>query len=98
MSDEQFEKLQNGQYIVVPKWEYYLKYVSLLGIVYLIFYIGAWSKKQEASVLNHIQNEDEHRSLRQAQEEFVTRREFNMLENSLKKIDTNLEEIKKAVK
>lgn len=95
MSEEQFEKLSTGQYVVVPKWEYYLKYLSLLGIIYLIFYIGSWTKNQEATIFNHVKNGDEHRTLREAQKEFITRREFDL---TLKNIEGSLNTIKAEIK
>jgi len=95
MSDEQLEKLATGNYVAVPKWEYYLKYITLLGVVYLIFYIGSWTKNQEATMFNHLKNDDEHRTLKEAQKEFITRREFDL---TLKNIEGSLQTIKNEIK
>ena len=91
VGEDILEKLQSGQYSLIPTWERYLRLVTLLGVVYLIFYVGAWTKDMEASTENHRSNDDIHRPLKEDQNQFIPRREYEItlknIENILKKIE-----------
>ena len=92
LEEKLVEKLKSGSYTLIPTWERYLRLVSALGVVYLIFYLGAWSKNAEVSFHNHQSNKDIHMPLMDAQTEFITRREYNI---TLKNIEATLNELNK---
>lgn len=96
--EETIQKLESGNYQLIPTWERYLRYVSLIGFISLIFYIGTWTNTVEKGIGNHADNTDLHRTLPEAQSEFVTRREFEILSSTLKDINTNLKEINNKLK
>ena len=93
MSEDILEKIESGNYALIPTWERYLRFITLIAVISLIFYTGAWTKNQEVTMSTHIENMDEHRTLREAQKEFVTRREYDILYSLLSKMNTNLEQI-----
>lgn len=101
MTQQDIEKFKEGTYVLVPKWDYYLKYLSLLGIVTLIFYIGFDRKdmdtrifdspSQKNKVLDHLLSQEAHMSLKDKEDLFVTRREYVQTLQSFKETMDRLE-------
>lgn len=94
MNEEIKQKWETGNYVMIPTWERALRFVSLLGVVILIFYIGAWTKNSEISASNHTDDTNVHMPLREKQKEFITRREYQI---TLKNIEKSLDDINKKI-
>ena len=95
MEDKVLKKIESGNYTLIPTWERYLRFLSLLGLVLLIFYIGAWTKDSERNVSAHTDNKNVHMPLQEAQSEFITRREYNI---TLRNIEKSLEDLNNKIK
>lgn len=98
MSNEQIEKIESGNYVIVPKWEYYLRYATLLGVIIVLVKIGSWSGNIKETISTHKENKDIHRGLKEDQVEFFTRREYDLLFNAIKRIEFNVQNIKDKIK
>lgn len=94
MSKEQIEKLESGTHVLIPRGERWLRYTSLISVVLLVFAMGAWTsasrglmfddKGQKNTVITHSHPDSEgykavHMTLEEAQDQFVTRREYQLL-------------------
>lgn len=100
MTEKEINELKNGTYVLVPKWDYYLKYTSLLGVIVTIFYIGAWTSSAENRMFDspadktltkeHLNNLILHPNDKEVEDKYVTRREYIqtlvMIQESLKEI------------
>ena len=88
MGEDIIKKIESGSHVLVPKHERYLRYVSLVSVIALIFTIGiSWGKaddrmfdsaEQKTTIINSIETLDV-MSLDEMQDEFVTRREYELL-------------------
>jgi len=98
------EKIESGNYIVVPKWTEYVKWVSVTGIFVLVFQIGAWSKENRVLQFDSKQQKDEvisttkdvniHLSRERAEQLFVSKDVYSADMGYIKKA---LEKIEKEV-
>ena len=94
MNSDIQQKWETGNYVMIPKWERYLRFVSIIGVVSLIFYMGAWTNNSKKTVSSHVETKDIHMPLAKAQAEFITRREYNI---TLKNIEKSLDAINKKI-
>lgn len=104
MTKEQQSKIEQGTHVIVPKWEQYLRYFSVIAVISSIFYIGAWtsdsesrmfdSTKQKSEVILHSTSTEVHRTVLVNQELFITRKEYDI---TLKNIEKSLDEIKRKL-
>jgi len=104
MTKEQQSKIDRGTHVIVPKWEQYLRYFSVMAVISSIFYIGVWtnaseskmfdSTKQKNEIILHTTSTEVHRTILVNQELFITRKEYDI---TLKNIEKSLDEIKRKL-
>lgn len=90
MGEDIREKWETGNYVLIPTWEKYLRYISIVGVVSLIFYTGVWTNDSTKNLSTHVESKDIHMPLQEKQQEFITRREYEII---LKNINRRLNEI-----
>jgi len=98
------EKLESGNYVVVPKWTEYVKWLSVTGIFVLVFRMGTWandnktlqfdSKQQKDEVISTTKDVSIHLSREKAEQLFITKEVYNADMGYIRKA---LEKIEKEV-
>jgi len=94
IGQEEQRKLESGSYVLIPKGERWLRYISLVSVISLIFSMGVFSAnskgkmfnspEEKARTINHAKEDtrvygEAHQTITQLQSEFVTRREYDMI-------------------
>lgn len=84
MTKKQQDQLDKGTHTLVPKWEILVRYSFLFSIATVIYSFAT----KEGDMTHHMSTNVIHMTLKEMQEEFPTRREY---EGTLKSINNNLE-------
>ena len=90
MSNEQ-QKLDAGTHVLIPKGERWLRYISLVSVIGVIFAMGVWTAtsrtlmfdnpEQKNKITTHISpaESEKHKTFEDMELKFVTRKEYELL-------------------